>query len=200
MHICIGVIAPDGRDGMLTHAEQFSRAGIPFLFDPGQALPLFNREELRRFIALARWIAVNEYEWSVVKERTGWGLGEVLGQREALIVTRGAAGSTIYTPERTLEIPAASPVAIVDPTGCGDAYRAGILHGLLHGLDWATTGRIASLMGAIKIAKLGTQNHHFTKAEFEQRFLKAFGAAAHVMLLRQQKMHVNQVTYEEGVR
>jgi len=171
--IAVGVVAPDGRQGMLEHAAQLAAAGTSFIFDPGQGLPLFSAEELRHFIRQARWLTVNEYEWQLVQQKTGWGVAQILEHVEALIVTRGAAGSTIHTRAGEILIPAARPEALVDPTGCGDAYRAGLIHGLLHGLDWRTTGHIAALMGAIKIAARGTQNHSFGEAEFARR-LAAF--------------------------
>ncbi len=173
--VSIGIVAPDGRDGMIQHAEQFAAAGIPFIFDPGQGLPLFGAEDLSRFVDQATWMAVNDYEWGLIQQKTGWTVQDVTRRVKALIVTRGADGSVIHTPERDIEIPCAKATAVVDPTGCGDAYRAGLLHGLLHGLDWQNTGRIASLMGAIKIESLGTQNHRFTRAEFEARLKAAFG-------------------------
>jgi adenosine kinase len=172
--ITLGIIAPDGREGMLQHAQQFAAAGIPFIFDPGQGLPLFGGEELRRFITQARWVALNDYEWQLVQQKSGWGVGEVLEHAEALIVTRGAAGSSIFTRTGELAIPVARAGALTDPTGCGDAYRAGIIHGLLHGLDWKRTGHIASLMGAIKMESRGTQNHRFTAQEFAARLRAAF--------------------------
>ena len=170
----LGIVAPDGRQGMLEHAAQFAAAGIPFIFDPGQGLPMFAGEELRRFIGQARWVALNDYEWQLVQQKSGWGVSEVLAHAEALIVTRGAGGSLIYTRDAQLEIACAPTGAIIDPTGCGDAYRAGLIHGLLHGLDWRSTGHIASLMGAIKIESRGTQNHRFTRAEFAARLQRAF--------------------------
>lgn len=173
--VALGIVAPDGRDGMLQHAAQFAAAGIPFIFDPGQGLPMFTGDELRAFISQASWVAVNDYEWQLVQERTGLSAAEITAQVEALIVTRGAAGSVIYTHGREIEIPCAKAVAVVDPTGCGDAYRAGLIYGLLRGLDWETTGRIASLLGAIKIESRGTQNHSFTKSQFEQRYEASFG-------------------------
>jgi adenosine kinase len=172
--VAIGIVAPDGRDGMIQHADQFADAGIPFIFDPGQGLPMFDGKDLKRFMQQATWLAANEYEWQVIQQRTGWTESDVAQQVEALIVTRGAEGSVIHTKGGPITIPCAKPKAVVDPTGCGDAYRAGLIHGLLHGLDWPTTGRIASLMGAIKIETLGTQNHKFTQAEFQQRLATAF--------------------------
>jgi adenosine kinase len=172
--IAIGIVAPDGRDGMIEHAAQFAAAGIPFIFDPGQGLPMFGPTELKRFISQARWVTLNDYEWQLVQQRTGWGVSELTARVEALIVTQGASGSTIYTGGEQLAIPAAPARALVDPTGCGDAYRAGLLHGLLHGLDWRATGHIASLMGAIKIESRGTQNHRFTGGEFAERLAAAY--------------------------
>jgi adenosine kinase len=173
--IAIGIVSPAGREGMVQHAAQFAAAGIPFIFDPGQQLPMFSAEELTRFVSQAAWVTVNEYEWQVVQQRTGWNERELAQRVRALIVTRGAAGSSIHTRDGELAIPAATVRAVVDPTGCGDAYRAGLIHGLLHGLDWPTTGHIASLMGAIKIESRGTQNHRFTRAEFDARLATAFG-------------------------
>jgi adenosine kinase len=172
-NVTMGIVAPDGRDGMIQHAEQFAAAGIPFIFDPGQGLPMFGAEDLTRFVDQATWMAVNDYEWGMIQQKTGWSVQDVTRRVKALIVTLGGKGSVIYTQEGDYEIPCATVKAVVDPTGCGDAYRAGLLHGLLHGLDWKTTGQIASLMGAIKIETLGTQNHRFTRAEFDSR-LKQF--------------------------
>jgi adenosine kinase len=175
--IAIGIVAPDGRDGMIHHADGFAEAGIPFIFDPGQGLPMYDGKDLKRFVEQATWVAVNDYEWQMIQQKTGWTESDVTQQVEALIVTRGAEGSVIHTKGGPIAIPCAKPKAVVDPTGCGDAYRAGLIHGLLHGLDWPTTGRIASLMGAIKIEHLGTQNHTFTAAEFQQRLATAFAVA-----------------------
>jgi adenosine kinase len=174
--IKVGIVAPDGREGMVRHAEQFAAAGIPFIFDLGQAMPLFDGEALKTFIRQASYLALNDYEWQVVQQRTGWGTARILEHVKALIVTRGAEGSTIYTQDGEIVIPAAKPRALVDPTGCGDAYRAGLLHGLLHELDWETTGRIASLLGAIKIESRGTQNHRFSRDEFATRYRENFGS------------------------
>ena len=173
--IALGIVAPDGRRAMIEHAAQFVAAGIPFIFDPGQGLPMFGAAELGVFLEQATWVAVNDYEWGLLQQKTGMSPAEVASQVEALIVTRGAEGSTIYTKGRTYEIPAVKPRAVVDPTGCGDAYRAGLIHGLLAELDWETTGRTASLMGSIKIESRGPQNHEFTRAEFQQRYRDNFG-------------------------
>jgi adenosine kinase len=173
--IALGIVAPDGRQAMIEHAEQFAAAKIPFIFDPGQGMPLFGAEELKTFISQARWVAVNDYEWGLLQQKTGFSVSDITAQVAALVVTRGAEGSVIYTDGRRLTVPCATPKAVVDPTGCGDAYRAGLIHGLLRGLDWETTGRVASLMGAIKIESRGPQNHSFTMAEFERRYRDNFG-------------------------
>jgi adenosine kinase len=171
----IGMVSPDGRTGMIKHAAQFAKAKIPFIFDPGQGLPLFNGDELRKFISQATWITVNDYEWQLMQDRTGWKVDDITSQVDALIVTLGAQGSEIHTRDKTLRIPTVTPKTLADPTGCGDAYRAGLLYGLLNDLDWETTGRIASLMGAIKIEQHGTQNHSFTPKQFRKRYKAAFG-------------------------
>jgi adenosine kinase len=171
----LGVIAPDGRQGMVEHATQFAEAGIPTLFDPGQGLPMFDGAELLDFIGKATWVAVNDYEGQLLCERTGLTHRQIAARVRALVVTRGAEGSVIYADGREYSIPAARPDAVADPTGCGDAYRAGLIYGLQQGLDWETTGRVASLMGAIKVAHAGTQSHAFDHNEFQQRFRAAFG-------------------------
>lgn len=173
--ITIGMISPDSREGMLAHASQFAEAGIPFIFDPGQQMGLFSGEDLRDFIEKAAWVAVNDYECELLRERTQLSPHEIAERVRALIVTRGARGSCIYVNSKRIEIPAAKVTEVIDPTGCGDAYRAGLLYGLMHDMDWETTGRIASLAGAIKIERAGTQNHAFTLEEFQARFEENFG-------------------------
>jgi adenosine kinase len=170
----IGTVSPDGRDGMLLHARQFAEAGVPFIFDPGQGLPMFGGEELRDFIQKAAYVAVNDYEAELLMERTGWTLRQIAGHLDALIVTRGGKGSHIITPKKQYEVPCAEAGSLTDPTGCGDAFRAGLLYGLQNGKDWETTGRIASLMGAYNIERPGTQNHRFTLDEFRERFREEF--------------------------
>jgi adenosine kinase len=157
--ITLAIVAPDGRDAMVQHAQQLKDAGIPFIFDPGQGLPMFNGDELMQFAEQATYIALNDYEAQLFMDRTGLPEEEIARQVEALIITRGAQGSHIYTEGKRIEIPCQKAEAVVDPTGCGDAYRAGLLHGIMHGKDWEETGRIAAMMGAIKIAHHGTQNH-----------------------------------------
>jgi adenosine kinase len=173
--VALGIVAPDGRDGMLQHAAGFVARGTPFIFDPGQAMPLFNGEEFRAFIEQADYVAVNSYEASLLSERTGWSADEIAARVKAYIVTHGSEGSRIHADGTIHEIPAAKPRGVVDPTGCGDAYRAGLIHGILQGRDWPSVGRIASLMGALKIAHPGTQNQRFTPAEFAAEFKRQFG-------------------------
>jgi len=170
----IGTVSPDGRDGMLLHAKQFADAGIPFLFDPGQGMPMFNGEELRAFIEQAAYVAVNDYEAEMLTDRTGLTLKQIAERVDALIVTRGGKGSHIFNKGKVLEIPCAKAESLADPTGCGDAYRGGLLYGLLNGMDWETTGRIASLIGAIKIERVGPQNHRIDPAAFRERFREEF--------------------------
>jgi len=171
----IGIVAPDGRDGMVEHAQQFAAAGVPFIFDPGQGTPMFNGEELLTFIDQANWLAFNDYEAQLVQERTGLTLKQLAQRADAVIVTRGGKGSEIIAGGKHYVIPVAAVSAPVDPTGCGDAYRAGLLYGLLHELDWETTGRIASLLGAIKVESAGTQNHRLDPDGFADRFHASFG-------------------------
>jgi adenosine kinase len=171
----VGMVSPDGRQGMIEHAEQFSEAGIPFIFDPGQGMPMFDGEDLNRFASQATWLAFNDYEAKLMQERTGKSPEQLARQVEAVIVTRGGEGSTIYAGGAEIDIPLASAQHLVDPTGCGDAYRGGLLYGLQNGMDWDVTGRIASLMGAIKIEHAGTQNHGLSRVDFDARFKETFG-------------------------
>ena len=172
----LGIISPDGRDGMIQHAQQFAEAGIPFVFDPGQGLPMFDGADLMRFIDAATYVTVNDYEAQLLQDRTGQTLEALARKVKALIVTLGGNGSHIYTDGQRIEIPSIK-AEVVDPTGCGDAYRAGLLHGILSGMDWPTTGRLASLIGAIKIAQRGGQNHRFTRDEIAVRYREAFGSS-----------------------
>ena len=172
--ITVGIISPDGRDGMLEHATQFAETNIPFIFDPGQGMPMFNGDELHDFIDQATWVTVNDYEWQMLQERTGLSPHEITEKVEALIITRGGNGSIIYTQKKRYDIPAVRPDSIQDPTGCGDAYRSGLLYGLMNDIDWETTGRIAALMGTVKIESHGTQNHAFELQDFRDRFVREF--------------------------
>lgn len=175
--ITLGIVAPESHIGMLEHGVQFHAAGIPFVFDPGQAMTLLGPDDLRTLIDQSSWVAVNDYEANLLVERTGWSFEAIAQRVQALIVTRGGEGSRIHAQGVVHEIPPVKAEQIADPTGCGDAYRAGLLYGLQRGLDWPTTGRIASLMGSLKIAHHGTQNHRYGREEFARRYRDAFGVA-----------------------
>ncbi len=175
--VTLGIVSPDGRDGMIEHAEQFVAAGVPFVFDPGQGMPMFGKDDLLRFIDQATYVTVNDYEAKLLQDKTGKTLAEIAKSVTALIVTLGGDGSMIYTEGREISIPTPKPAAIVDPTGCGDAYRAGLMYGIQRGWAWETTGRLASLMGSIKIASRGGQNHVLTRGEIEAQFEQHFGFA-----------------------
>ena len=172
--VSIGIVAPDGRDGMIQHAVQFAEAGIPFIFDPGQGLPMFDGDNLKNFIDQASYVTVNDYEWELLKSRTGLDAKQVAERVEALIITLGSEGAVVHTKDEEIRIPVAEVSEAVDPTGCGDAFRAGLLYGLMEDMDWATSGRIASLMGAFAVERPGTQNHSFTLEEFKARFKHNF--------------------------
>jgi adenosine kinase len=171
--VTLAVIAPDGRDGMFQHARECFEAGIPFLFDPGQGLPMFNGEELLHFIEMADYLAVNDYESQIIQDKTGFSLEQLAEKVKALIVTLGGSGSQIYADGQRFDIPCVKAEEIVDPTGCGDAYRAGLLYGMAKGWDWPTCGRLASTMGAIKIASRGGQNHKPSRADIEAIYTQA---------------------------
>ncbi|MDO8962530.1 MAG: carbohydrate kinase family protein [Methylophilus sp.] len=171
--VSLAIIAPDGRDGMFQHARECAEAGIPFMFDPGQGLPMFNGEELLHFIDMADYLAVNDYESQVIQDKTGLTLEQLAAKVKALIVTLGGSGSQIYADGQLFEIPCVNANKVVDPTGCGDAYRAGLLYGIVRGWDWPTCGRLASTMGAIKIESRGGQNHRPTREEIENVYSQA---------------------------
>ena len=171
--VTLAIIAPDGRDGMFQHARECFDAGIPFLFDPGQGLPMFNGEELLQFIEMADYLAVNDYESQIIQDKTGLNLQQLAAKVKALVVTLGGQGSQIYADGVCHEIPCIKAMKIVDPTGCGDAYRAGLLYGMARGWDWPTCGRLASTMGAIKIESRGGQNHKPSRAEIEAIYTQA---------------------------
>lgn len=173
----LGIVGPDGRDAMIQHSEQFAAAGIPFFFDPGQGLPMFDGDDLLKFLSEANYAVVNDYESQMMLEKTGLTLEQLAEKVETLIVTRGANGSEIYHQGAQTQIPSAPISAAVDPTGCGDAYRAGLLYGLAQGLDWPNCAKIGALCGAIKVEHSGTQGHSFTPAEFAARYHDAFGEA-----------------------
>lgn len=171
--VSLAIIAPDGRDGMFQHAKECADAGIPLMFDPGQGLPMFSGEELMHFIELADYLAVNDYESQVIQDKTGLSLDALAEKVKALIVTLGGEGSHIYADGQRFEIPCVKIEKIVDPTGCGDAYRAGLLYGMEKGWDWPACGRLASTMGAIKIGHQGGQNHTPTREQIENIYAQA---------------------------
>jgi adenosine kinase len=171
----LAIVGPDGREGMLQHAGQMSEAGIDFIFDPGQGMPMFEAAELHWFIERARYLALNDYEARLMMAKTGSDLESLARRLKALVVTLGAQGSRIYVDGSVLEIPVAPARTALDPTGCGDAYRAGLLYGIDRGLDWPTTGRLAAVMGALKIEHSGAQRHAASKAQIGERFREAFG-------------------------
>lgn len=175
--VSIGIVSPDGREGMLQNAREFAEAGIPFIFDPGQAMPLFDGAQLRQFIEQADYVTVNDYESNLLAERTGWDEKTIAGKVKAYIATRGPKGACIYADGKSFNIPPAHERRVTDPTGCGDAFRAGLIFGLQKGYDWETIGRMGNLMGALKVEHPGTQNQRFDYSEFAEQFKQQFGYA-----------------------
>ncbi|MCF2132855.1 MULTISPECIES: carbohydrate kinase family protein [Burkholderiaceae] len=173
--VTLGIVAPDGAQGMCEHAEQFAQANIPFMFDPGQGLPILDGAQLRRMIELATYVAVNDYEAKLLSDKTGWSVSDITSRVDALIITLGAQGATIHHRNGVEAIPVVPAERVVEPTGCGDAFRSGLLYGIEKGLDWATTGRLASLMGSIKIEHQGPQTYALNRIEIGARFEAAFG-------------------------
>ncbi len=155
----LGIVAPDGREAMISHAGQLHEAGIPFVFDPGQGLPMFNGEELRGFIAQASWVAVNDYEGRMLCDRTGLSLAEISAQVRGLIVTLGEHGCDVWESGAATRVAGTAATAVVDPTGCGDAFRAALLHGLAQGWPLQRCAQLGNRMGALKIAVRGPQNY-----------------------------------------
>ena len=172
-----GIVGPDGYEAMLQNSREFAEAGIPFIFDPGQAMPLFNGKELTQMIEQASYVTVNDYESNLLQDKTGLSDKQIAERVQAYLITRGPKGSEVHSKDGMLQIPAATAMRVVDPTGCGDAYRAGLIYGWMHGMDMATTGRIASLMGALKIEHLGPQNQRFDFEQFAEQFRQQFGYA-----------------------
>lgn len=172
--VTIGIVSPDGRQGMIEHAAQFVEAGIPFIFDPGQGMPMFDGDDLNKFLDQATWLTLNDYEFKLFSERTGKSMNEISREVEALVITRGGEGSIIHANNSEILIPAAEIDELKDPTGCGDAYRAGLIYGLMNELDWETTGRLAAIMGACKIEMHGTQNHDPSREQIAERFKRNY--------------------------
>ena len=175
--VTIGIVSPDGYEGMIQNAREFAEAGIPFIFDPGQAMPLFNGAELRAFIEQADYVTVNDYESNLLQERTGWSELDIAAKVKAYITTRGPKGAVIHADGKTLDIAPAHERRITDPTGCGDAFRAGLIFGIEKSFDWPTIGRIGNLMGALKVEHPGTQNQRFDFDGFNEQFKQQFGYA-----------------------
>ena len=173
--IDLAIIAPDGRDAMIQHAQQCYKANIPFIFDPGQGLPMFTAEELITFIEHASYIAVNDYEAKLLQDKTGLTVEKITSKVKAFIITKGSHGSEIYTDDEMIKIDAIKASNLVDPTGCGDAFRSGLIYGISAGWDWHKTGKLASVMGAIKIGFEGGQNHQPTIHEIEALFGQVLG-------------------------
>ena len=171
----IGIVAPDGRDGMLRHVQGFADAGVPFIFDPGQALPILSGDELLHCLKLARYCTVNDYEARLMCDKTGRSIEQLAAEVDALVITLGAEGSQIHTAGECIHIPVVKADDVIDPTGCGDAYRAGLLYGLLNAWEWQRTGRLAAVMGAIKIGHRGGQNHRPSRDEIAAVYRTAFG-------------------------
>lgn len=170
-----GVVAPDSKAGMFAHAERLHAKGIPFVFDLGQAMPLFEGADIERMLGLAQVLTANDYEAGIIEQRTGRSMADIAAGLQAVVVTRGAQGATLLAEGQTVEIPAVKPEAVVDPTGCGDAHRAGLLYGRTTGMSWLDSARLANLMGAIKIASRGPQNHAPSRQQIDSLMRAAYG-------------------------
>jgi adenosine kinase len=157
--ISLGIVSPDGRDAMIQHAEQFAAAGIPFVFDPGQGLPMFDGDSLRHFITQATWVTVNDYEGKMLTERTGWDAAEISSKVKGLVITLGAHGCEVWQDRQKTLVAPVKPTAVVDPTGCGDAWRSALLFGLDQAWDLVRCAELGNKMGALKIASRGPQNY-----------------------------------------
>ncbi len=173
--IAIGIVSPDGKDGMLEHARDFYNMNVPFIFDPGQGMPMFSSDELKNFIKQASWIALNDYESQMLVDKIGLSITEIANEVKALIITKGKEGSEIYVNNEIIKIISTKAYETLDPTGCGDAYRAGLIFGIMNNLDWKSTGQLASVLGAIKVAYLGTQNHSFDIETIIKTYKQQYG-------------------------
>jgi len=170
-----GIVAPDSKAGMLAHAQRFKTQNIPFVFDLGQAMPLFDGADLLHVLELAQILTANDYEASVIEQRTGRSLQTIAQSMQAVIVTRGAQGATLYADGGEQHLPALKTEHVVDPTGCGDAHRAGLLHGLVQGWSLMDACSLANVMGGIKIASKGTQNHQPTREQITTLLRQHYG-------------------------
>lgn len=176
-NISLGIVAPDGADAMRQHVEELAAAGVPFIFDPGQGLPILDGAQLRRMIELATYVVVNDYEAKLLSDKTGWSIDEIKSHVDALIITLGEHGAQIFYADGMEEIPAVKAKQVVDPTGCGDAFRGGLLYGIENKLGWTKTVRLASLMGSLKIEHQGPQTYAPSRDEIGERYQAAFGEA-----------------------
>ena len=174
--IRVGIVSPDGRQGMVEHCRDFAAAGIPFIFDPGQGLPMFSGEELLAMSEGAAAITVNDYEARIFEQKSGRPIDSLVRPGRVVVVTRGGEGSSVHTAEGRIDVAAVKPEGLVDPTGCGDAYRAGLLYGMARGWDWRRAAQLASVMGSIKIAHRGGQNHQPSRNHIAATLERAFGA------------------------
>jgi len=172
-----GIVGPNGKEAMLRHAREFTTGGVPWIFDPGQALPMFSGDELRALIDAADAITVNDYECALMAEKTGLTQAEMAERVDAMIVTRGSDGSVLHLGGRSETIAPLRVADAIDPTGCGDAYRGGLLYALARGLGWSVAARLGSVMGAIKIAHPGPQNHPVDRDAVMARYRDAYGAS-----------------------
>jgi adenosine kinase len=162
----LGIVSPDGRDAMLQHAAQFKAAGIPFVFDPGQGLPMFDGPDLAAFVDQATWVTVNDYEGKMLSDRTGWSSADISRRVQGLVVTLGAEGSEVWVNGEKTLVPPVKASAVVDPTGCGDAYRGALLYGLEQGWPLARCAALGNRIGSLKIAQRGPQNYQVDASIF----------------------------------
>lgn len=178
-NITLGIVAPDSYLGMVSHAQQLANLNIPFIFDPGQGLPLFNKDNLLSTLNLASYLTVNDYEAELISQRTGLSINQMAEQVETLIITCGSQGAWLYRKNQKHHIPAITCHSIVDPTGCGDAFRGGLIYGMQNQFDWITTIRLSHLMGAIKIESQGAQNYMANQPSIYELFHQHFGYYLH---------------------
>jgi adenosine kinase len=169
-NVALGIVAPDGRDGIFRHARGFASRNVPFIFDPGQAMPAFSGDDLKELIGLADYLTVNDYEAEMITQKTGQPIESFAAGLKGLVVTLGAHGSRIYADGKTLDVPVVPAQSLVDPTGCGDAFRAGLLYGISHHWTLEKSCKLGSLIGSIKISERGGQNHSFSEREIRERF------------------------------
>ena len=168
-NIEMAIIAPDGKQSTIEHAEQLHEQSIPIMYDPGQGLPMFNKDEIEKIIGLSDWIILNEYEANLISEITGKPLKDIVKNLKAAVVTKGNKGSEIFVGDERIIIEPIKAIKDLDPTGCGDAYRAGLIYGICHQMSWQQSGKIGSMMGSIKVASNGTQNHTFNVREILEK-------------------------------